>query len=193
MKKEILTIIILIIIWIPYNLSAQERWNLEFRSGASFSTENFRNTDMQTGFGFECTIAYRFMPHLAVYAGWGWNKFSADNSFAGANIDFEETGYTFGFQFVHPISETSLSYLIRAGGIFNHIEVENADGQIISDSGHGIGWQIDAGIVIPIFNRLHLMPGVRYRSLYRDIEISNLITSVKLNYVSVGLGLAMSF
>ncbi|MDD5609338.1 MAG: hypothetical protein PHY57_12550 [Ignavibacterium sp.] len=127
MKKEILTIIILIIIWIPYNLSAQERWNLEFRSGASFSTENFRNTDMQTGLGFECTIAYRFMPHLAAYAGWGWNKFSADNSFAGANIDFEETGYTFGFQFVHPISETSLSYLIRAGGIFNHIEVENAD------------------------------------------------------------------
>ena len=93
-------------------------------------------------------------------------------------MDFEETGYTFGFQFIHPIEETSLSYLIRVGGIFNHIEVENGSGEIISDSKHGLGWEIGAGIVIPIFNRLNLLPSVRYRSLSRDIEIGNRITSV---------------
>lgn len=193
MKKLIATTIILMIVWVTYKVEAQDRWNLELRSGASFSTKDLGNADLGTGLGFESTVAYRFMPHLAAYAGWGWNKFSSDNSFAGSDIDFEETGYTFGFQFVHPISETSLFYLVRAGGIYNHIEVENAEGKIISDSGHGLGWQIDAGLVIPIIDRLNLLPSVRYRSLSRDIEIANQITSVDQNYVSVGVGLSWSF
>lgn len=193
MKKIIATIVTLIIILLTYNIEAQDRWNFELRNGASFSTNNFGDANLKTGFGFEGTIAYRFMPHLSVYAGWGWNKFSADNSFAGTEIDFEETGYTFGFQFVHPIGTTNLSYVIKAGSLYNHIEVENNDGKIISDSGHGLGWQVDAGLLIPIIKQLYLLPSVRYRSLSREITIDNQITSVELNYVSFGVGLSFSF
>ncbi|HKI78160.1 MAG TPA: outer membrane beta-barrel protein, partial [Ignavibacteriaceae bacterium] len=188
MKNLILTTIALITLLASQITMAQDNWGLELRNGASFATKELGDATLKTGFGFEGTINYRFMPHLSAYAGWGWNRFSADNSFAGTNMDFEETGYTFGFQFIHPIEETSLSYLIRVGGIFNHIEVENGSGEIISDSKHGLGWEIGAGIVIPIFNRLNLLPSVRYRSLSRDIEIGNRITSVSQNYVSAGVG-----
>ena len=155
--------------------------------------QDIADADLGIGFGLEGTIAYRFMPHLAAYAGWSYNNFAVDQSFAGADASFEETGYTFGFQFIHLIGESTLSYLVRIGGTYNHIEIENNDGDIIIDSGHGLGWQAEAGLVIPLSERFSLLPSVRYRSLNRDIKIENVSTSVDLNYLSVGVGLSWSF
>ena len=193
MKKVILTTVALVLVFAFHQVKSQDRWSLEFRPGVDFATKNIADADLGIGFGFEGAIAYRFMPHLAAYAGWSWNHFAVDKSFAGPDAGFEETGYTFGFQFIHPIGETSLSYLIRLGGTYNHIEIENNSGDIIIDSGHGLGWQAEAGLSIPLSERFSLLPTVRYRSLNRDIEIENVITSVDLNYLSVGVGLSWSF
>ncbi|AFH47832.1 Hypothetical protein IALB_0118 [Ignavibacterium album JCM 16511] len=133
------------------------------------------------------------MPHLAAYAGLSYNNFAVDQSFAGNNASFEETGYTFGLQFIHPIGESDIKYIVRAGGTYNHIEIENNNGDITIDSGHGLGWQAEAGLVIPFSDKFSLLPSVRYRSLKRDIDINNVNTSVDLNYLSVGVGLSWSF
>ncbi len=98
----------------------------------------------------EGAFSYRFMSHLDVYAGWNWNKFSTDESFAGNNTYFAETGYTYGLQFIHPIGQTKIDLLVWAGESANHIEVENSDGDIIIDSGHVFGWQVEGGVVLPI-------------------------------------------
>lgn len=193
MKKLLLTIVALTLITGLNQSQAQDKWSLEFRPGVDYATQDIADADLGIGFGFEGTIAYRFMPHLAAYAGWSWNHFAADQSFAGPDAGFEETGYTFGLQFIHPIGESGLSYLVRAGGTYNHIEIENNDGDITIDSGHGLGWQAEAGLVIPLSEKFSLLPSVRYRSLNRDIKIDNVNTSVDLNYISVGVGLAWSF
>lgn len=133
------------------------------------------------------------MPHLAAYTGWGWNRFTSSQSFAGSNMDFEETGYTLGLQFIHPVASSKINFVIAAGGIYNHIETENTNGDIISDSGHGWGWQMEAGVSAPLSKRLNLMPTVRYRSLSRDIKVESSSTAVDLNYVSVGAGLSWTF
>lgn len=193
MKKLLLTSALLTM-FVLFNQSiAQDKWRLEFRPGANYSTQDIADANLGLGFGFEGTIAYRFMPHLAAYAGWSYNNFAVDQSFAGTDANFEETGYTFGFQFIHPIGESDIKYLVRAGGTYNHIEIENNDGDIIIDSGHGLGWQAEAGIVIPLSEKFSLLPTVRYRSLNRDIDINNVSTSVDLNYLSVGVGLSWSF
>lgn len=192
MKKLLLSTNVLIIFLLFNQTIAQDKWSLEFRPGINYATQNIADADLGLGFGAELTIAYRFMPHLAAYAGWSYNNFAADQSFAGADASFEETGYTFGLQFIHPIEETGLSYLVRAGGIYNHIEVENTEGNIISDSKHGLGWQAEAGLVIQLSDKFSLLPSVRYHLLNRDIEINNVSTSVDLNYVSVGVGLSLS-
>jgi hypothetical protein len=193
MKKLLLTTALLTM-FVLFNQSiAQDKWGLEFRPGVDYATEDISDADLGAGFGAELSIAYRFMPHLAAYAGWSYNNFAADQSFAGTDASFEETGYTFGLQFIHPIGESGLSYLVRAGGTYNHIEIENNDGDIIIDSGHGLGWQAEAGLVIPLSERFSLLPSVRYRSLNRDIEIEVASTSVNLNYLSVGVGLSWSF
>ena len=195
MKRSILTIVALLAFFALYQIEAQaqNRWGAEFRSGVDFATKDIADADLKTGFGFEGTVAYRFMPHLAAYAGWSWNHFAVDQSFAGTDASFEETGYTFGFQFIHPIGESEVDYLVRLGGTYNHLEIENNNGDVFIDSGHGLGWQAEAGLVIHLSGKFSLLPSVRYRSLSRDIEINNTNTSVDLNYVSVGVGLSWSF
>lgn len=175
------------------SLKAQDRWRVELRPAAAFTTKKLADADLKTGFGFEATLAYRFLPHLSAYAGWGWNRFSADMSFAGQNIDFEETGYTFGLQYIHPFGSSKIGYLLEAGGIYNHIELENQDGNIKADSGHGLGWQAGAGLAIPLGERFRLTPTVRYRSLSRDLKVGSVSRAADLNYISAGLGVAWIF
>jgi hypothetical protein len=170
----------------------QNRFGFEFRPGVNLATKKLGDTNLKTGFGFEGAFSYRFMPHLGVYAGWSWNKFASDNSFAGANVDFEETGYSYGLQFIHPIGTSKINLLARAGGLANHIEVEKG-GAIIADSGHGFGWQVEGGVAIPIGERWSVLPSVRYRSLARDIKIADTTTGVDLNYLSVGIGVSLKF
>lgn len=193
MKRLLLTIAALTLFAVFNQSYSQDKWSLELRPGVNYATQDISDADLEFGFGGELNIAYRFMPHLAAYAGWSYNNFAVDQSFAGSDASFEETGYTFGLQFIHPIGESDIKYLFRAGGTYNHIEIENNDGDITIDSGHGLGWQAEAGLVIPLSDKFSLLPGIRYRSLNRDIDINNVNTSVDLNYLSVGVGLSWSF
>jgi len=171
---------------------AQGRWSLEASAGAAFATQKLGEADLGTGVGLDLIGRYRFMPHLSAYAGWDWHHFPSDDPVAGGDADFEDTGYTFGMRFEHPFAGKT-SYWLRLGGTAKHIEVENGEGDIISDTGHGLGWEAGAGMTIPIGTRTMLTPGVRYRALSRDLEVGSASTPVDLKYVNVGLGLAYRF
>jgi hypothetical protein len=172
---------------------AQERWNLALRGGVNFPTQDLADASLNNGFGFEGTLSYRFLPSLAVVGGWGWNQFSADRSFAGPNVDFEETGYTLGLQYIMPFPNSNIALVVGGSGIYNHIEIESREGNLISDSEHGLGWQADLGISFPITNWLSFMPGVRYRSLSRDFQINNITTPADLRYFSTNAALVFNF
>lgn len=193
MKKLFVAFAILLLTSTFNQTLAQDRWSLELRPGINYAVKDISDADLKLGFGGELTAAYRFLPHLSGYVGWSYNNFAVEQSFAGPDASFEETGYTFGLQFIHPLGELNIDFLIRLGGTYNHIEIENNDGEIIIDSGNGLGWQAEAGIVIPISNKFELLPSVRYRSLSRDITIENMSTPVQLDYISIGLGLRWLF
>lgn len=101
------------------------RFGIEISVGPSFAIQKLGGADLNTGVGIKGILHFRVLPHTGIYAGWGWNKFSADNSFAGTNTDFEETGYVYGLQFKHPIGISRTAWYLRAGGLYNHIEMEN--------------------------------------------------------------------
>jgi opacity protein-like surface antigen len=171
----------------------EKRFGFELSGGASMATSKPGDTKLNPGFGIEGIFHYRFMPHLGVYGGWGWNKLAANYSFAGSDVCFEETGYVFGLQFKHPIGSLPLSYYLRAGGLYNHIEVENADGDIIGDTGHGFGFQLAAGVDYSLGKNWSLTPGVKFNSLSRDLEMGGTTTKLNLNYVSVRVGILKRF
>ena len=172
---------------------AQKNWSLSLRSGANFTTTKLGDSDLKTGYGFEGTIAYKFLPNLAIYTGWGWNRFNTNRLFTLSNIDVVETGYKAGLQITAPIGTSNLKYLLAGGGVYNHLEVENAEGKMTDDSGFGYGWEAEGGIVIPLGSSFSLTPTVRYHALTRDLKNGNLPTKVNLNYVSTGLGLSYLF
>lgn len=192
--KFVYSFLILISFMVISNfVTAQNRFSVAIRPAANFPAKDLSNTNLKTGFGFEGTITYKFLPQLGAYAGWGWNHFAADKSFAGTDMDFEETGYSLGLQFIHPIENSKLKYQVGGGVIYNHIEIENSKGDIIADSKHGWGWRAEAGIDVPVTKRLHLTPTVRYQALSRDFTIGETQTAGDLNYVSAGVGISWSF
>lgn len=174
-------------------VSAQDQWSAELRGGVSSATQELGDSELKPGIGFEATVAYSFSPHLGAYAGWGWNQFKSEETSSQPKLTFEETGYTFGLQFIHPIGNSSLSYLIRCGGVYNHLELEDSDGEIEEDSGHELGWQLGAGLEIALNDNWQLRPTARYRALSTEMEINDEDTELDLTYSSVGIGLAHTF
>lgn len=172
---------------------SQDRFSAEFRPGLSFPLDDMAGSKVNTGFGFDLIAVYEVLQDVGIYAGWGWNKFSADNAYVTRRIDIEESGYTAGIQYKHRLYNSSFSYLIRGGAVYNHLELEDNEGDLIADSGQGIGWQAEAGISYEIGNKWDLRPTMRYRSLPGDIEVYNGRISVDLQYISLGLGLAKKF
>ena len=179
------------------NIYAQDQWSVELRPNIAFPTQDLGNAELKTGFGFEAAFGYRFMEHLGAYAGWGYNTFNSETAFTfpgEADADIDLTGYTFGLQFIHPIGTSEhLSYLVRLGGIYNHIEVEDNTGDIVADSGHGLGWEVGAGLQIDLGKNWNLRPQIGYRALSRDLEFGDATTEVDLNYLSFGVGIAWMF
>ncbi len=195
MKTKVM-IAVAILAMSAVNVFAQEnekRFGIELSGGVSFATRELGHADLKAGFGFEGIFHYRFMKHLGVYAGWGWNKFSANNSFAGSHIDFEETGYVLGLQFKHPIGISPVSFYLRAGGLYNHIEIENQADNNILNTGHGLGWQLAGGVDVPLGRNWSLTPGVKFNSLSRKMTIEEVTTKLDLNYIQLRVGILKKF
>lgn len=193
--KTRMIIAAIILATIGMNSMAQERnrkFGLEIRPGASMATVKLGDAKLKTGMGVEGTVHYNIWNGASLYAGWGWNKFASDESFAGNNIDFEETGYVMGLRYAYNLTDSPLSLYVRGGAIYNHIEVEDGD-DIIADSGHGWGWQAEAGVDISLGKGWKLSPGLKYQSLNRDLTIGNATQQVDLNYISLGLGISKFF
>jgi hypothetical protein len=127
-------------------------------------------------------------PALTAYAGWGWMHFGVEESFAGSNVDYEETAFTFGLRFEHPLSgDAGPAYWLRAGGLYGHVELEDSHGDRLADSGHGLGWEVGAGVGLD-FHRARLTPGLRFRVLSRDVAVEDITTDVDLWYLAAEIG-----
>lgn len=151
-------------------------------------------TELDMGVGFGVTVAWHLQPHLHVYGGWDWLHFGSGNSFAAADQDFEETGYTFGLRFEHALGDDSrLLYRVEAGGTYKHLEIENDDGDIVADSKHGLGYEAGVGLLWPAGEAWRFGPMVRFRSLSPDFEFNGLSTSGAFRYVGLEVGVSRRF
>jgi hypothetical protein len=175
--------------------NAQEkdkRFSFELNGGLAFPTKEFVE-GIRTGFGFEGTFQYRFMPHTSVYGGWGANWLSTESTNSENNMDYEETGYVLGLDFRHHIGDTKLSYYVRAGALYNHIEIENPDGDILDDSGHGPGFQLAAGLDISLGSGWSLTPGFKFNYLSRETALEGITKQLDYQYLSARIGIMKRF
>lgn len=194
MKTKVLTALTLSVM-ISIAVTAQQKdkkFAFEAGGGPSFPTMQFAD-GIRTGFGFECTFRYMFLPHTGLYGGWGANWLSTETLTPANNRDYEETGYILGLDFRHPISDSKFAYYVRAGALYNHIEIENADGNILKDTKHRPGFQIAGGIDIDLGKNWSLTPGVKFNKLLVDTEIDGSSEHLDHQYISARIGIARRF
>jgi hypothetical protein len=175
-------------------LQAQERWTVEFTGGAAAPTGDLGELGLNTGLAFGASLGARVMPHLSVYGGWDWVHFSSDE-LVGGELDVEETGYALGLRFQHPLrgEEGFPQVRVQAAGTYKHIEVEDDEGDVVTDSDHGLGLEVGAGLVLPLGERWMLTPMLRYRSLSRDLDLGQGTAAVELQYLTFEVGASLRF
>lgn len=147
--------------------SSQEngkRFGIEINAGPSLATRNFVN-GLKHGYGFDRAFHLRVLPRTGIYGGWGYNWFSISTGSSVTDRDYEETGYVLGLQYKRQIDGYASSWFLRGGAIYNHIEVENNNGDIIGDTDHGFGFQLAAGIDSGLGKSWSLTPVIKYNNL----------------------------
>ncbi len=172
---------------------SEKRFGIELNGDVSFVSSDLNGANLNTGLGFETILQYRFMPFTSVYGGWGYSHFNANESFAGSDIDFEQTGYILGLQFKQSFGESPISWFVRAGLLYSHIETEDNEGEIISDTGHGAGFQVAGGIEVSLGKNWSLAPGLKYNSLSGETELEGVNYELDLRNVSARMGLVKRF
>lgn len=165
------------------------RFSLELRSGATLPTSDLGPSELNTGMSLELTANYQVMPHLALYAGWDWARFTMKEDL-GVFEDADDTGYAFGARFFAP-SLGAVTPWIRAGGVYDHIELEGDDEDDRVSADHVLGWEAGAGAAIALGSKWSLTPGVRYRAF--SPELDELGGEADVRYVSLEIGISRTF
>jgi len=174
-------------------LYAQPQWTAEVRGGVNVALEEFAGVDLETGAGLELGLGVRVAPDLFVYGAWDWNNRFAKTPLFGTTADVEDTGYAFGLRYVAPVSSRANPW-VRAGGLFNHVEIEDEDaGDLVADSEHTLGFEVGGGLDVAFNDRWSLTPGVRYRRFEPKVRFGGTESSATLSYVSFDVGIALKF
>ena len=190
MKTNIFLAVILFFL-LSFSGYAQQEYNkfgFEINAGPSYMLNKIVGEKANLGFGFEGFVKYNFMPHLGVYAGWGWNKFQSDKSSFGNDVDYEGNGYSFGLHFLHPLQNSSFSYFLRVGGLYNHIEIESADGKIKENTKLGLGFELAAGLTYAVSSNTDIVFGLKFKSLSRDLSLGSGSKTIDYNYTGIMIG-----
>ncbi|MBP1631156.1 MAG: hypothetical protein H6Q15_2049 [Bacteroidetes bacterium] len=177
------------------NSGAQEkekRFGIELSSGPSVFSGKLTGATLNPGYGFEGTLQYRIIQYTDVYLGWGWNYFGNGSIFAGNNAVFKDNGYVLGFQFVHPVMEP-VSLFVRAGAVYNHIEVDGESGILLYDFGRGFGFQFATGIGVGLSSDWNLNFGIKLNSIIKKTVIEDISSNLNLNLLLVQISIIKRF
>jgi hypothetical protein len=182
------------LIFVASNTAHAQRLTVDLRPVLAVPTARLAGTDLEAGFGVGGTVALMVSSPFHVFAGWDWVHFNAEQSFAGSNMDFEETGYTMGARVELPFrNDGAVRYRFEAAATWKHIETENQAGDIVADSGHELGFEIAGGAIFPVGGQWTMVPALRFRALPSRFTLSSLTTVGNLRYVALEFGLSHRF
>lgn len=189
---KIFSLFVLIIL-ITQTLTAQKNFAFDLRGGVNVATEDFGDADLNTGCGLDVQFMYLPVSHFGVFAGWTYNNTDTDRTFVGNNVEYEENGFMGGIEFNYPVFTPEIGLFIRGGALYNKLEVNDADGDLLRETDHEWGWQTAAGVDVKLGDMLHILPTVKFNSLTTEMLDESGMNDANLRYLSYGLGVRMMF
>lgn len=169
-----------------------QRLAIEVRGGTMVPTGDFDN-GVAMGWSVGGTLLYSATPSLELYAGFEHADFPLDGGAetGAVKVRFADDGLRTGARYTFTLADSSsIRPWTEVGMIFNRTTVRGTDGET-SASIHSnwlAGFEVGVGFTYPLFRRLQLMPGVRYRDhLVRFEEFGEAESTV--SYVAVDFGL----
>lgn len=192
MKLVTLLTLLILLLFSAQTGMAQYRWSAEFSPGLSFPTQDIANENLEIGFGFDASLAYKLMPHLRAYAGYNWNEFKTEMTPGRSQLRVNEGGLIFGFELTFPISSAPVTYFGFIGGNLNQLKIEMIAANQSMSTDHKLGWHIGVGLDYAFHDQWSLRPKLNYQALTSNNPFIP-ANDLKLQYVSLGLGLLRSF
>lgn len=168
---------------------------VEARAGFSVPTGDWaEGEDIGNGWGFGVNGLFDINPIFAVYAGWERYSFDADDSeFEGASFDVTDDAFRAGLEVGLPLP-LPLAPFVSGGLTYGQLKMGVSDetASVEFKSDRAIGYEIGAGVGIPLGLVMTFTPAIRYSS--HDAEFEALedlgeagVTSVDRFTVDMGL------
>lgn len=180
--------------FVPGPLAAQGAWTLEQNGGVALTTRDLGDASLGLGYGFGGSVGYRFAGPVGLYAGWSWFRFHSDQSFAGPDVEVDETGVVYGLQVEQALGARPLPELRLRGGLtYERVDLEPSGGGNGIRSDYDLGWGASALLAFPIGEHLRIGPGVHYRAYSPFFPVGNGSVSADLDHVSVDVAFAWRF
>lgn len=132
---------------------------VEARAGIAIPTGDF-NDVANTGYTLNGNVTAYVIPAVGIYGGYHYTRFGHDG---GGHYD--ETGPELGVRVDIPTPGIPLDPYVRAGFVWNRLELTGAGADDFSDSSTGI--QLNAGIALTL-GRVSLTPGFTFVSYGYD-------------------------
>jgi len=187
-------------------------FSLEVRGRAAFPTGDFGEEEdgigVETGWGGSLEGHFQATPLLGVYAGYSHTRFPTDlgelEELLGddASVDITDAGFDAGARITLPLLNGGA--FVRGGVVYHRASVdlseelleffealEPAFDEDDLESDWSLGYQLGAGALVPLGQRLSASVGAaytRYEPEYEDSSTTE-VSSEDLSYVSVEVGL----
>lgn len=173
----------------PAGAAAQGMLGVEVRGGAAFPTGDLKDVmGAETGVSYGVTATLQAISMLGIYAGYERAEFGADD-LLDDDASLTDEGFSVGGKLSIPAGMSGLGPWIRAGAVYNQLTGESS--LITSEDERKLGFEVGAGLTLPLGMVVSVTPGIRYRSYGTDRVSGG--EELNVSYVVADLGLAFRF
>lgn len=168
--------------------------SVEVRLGGAFPTGELAEEELgpgaEPGPAFAAGALFHVTPRVALFGSYQRAVFDcASCGGTGLLDELIDEGAGFGVQGSLPLPA---SPWVRLGGVYHELVFSATGADLASDA--ALGFQVGAGVTVPLLRGLRFVPGIFYRSYSADLNLGGLPSeSVDVGVLLVDLGLAYRF
>jgi opacity protein-like surface antigen len=171
MKAQGTVLLVGLVALLAVPLQAQTPLSLEVRAGMGVPVGDFAE-DNSPGIGLGGNLIYRMTPMIDLYAGYSWQQFGEQTEWEwDGTVQWSSSGFAAGAR-LHLLDMTGVRPWIGAGVIAKQLslrvtwddELEGpSSGTTTETTDYSIGFEVEAGLELPVGSRFSLTPAVGFR------------------------------